>query len=64
MNYYKLGLGISLIVLTVLLFYYEIVFNRADKGDYTRYYFKIKIYTGIIVLFITGVILTYNSIFY
>ena len=64
MNYYKLGLGVLLIVLTILWFYFERTFNKSKKGDYTMLYFDIKIYFGILVLFITGIVLTYKSIFY
>ena len=64
MNLYKLGLGILLIILSLLWFYYERVYNKSKKNDPIMISFDINIYSGIIVLFITGIILTYNSIFY
>ena len=62
MNYYKLGLGCCLLILSSLWLCYELMFNMAKKGDYARYYFKIKIYSGIVVLMLTGIYLIYKEL--
>lgn len=62
MHVLKLIIGILLVLISIVYFIYKINLDSREESDDMLFSFRIKIYVGLLAIFIVGIIMIYREI--